>query len=227
MSVPRDDWCIVGRRSPSAITNGSAFSTIGRKFSPSELLEARRALLPRLEERRRDLDPEDRHVRHDAERDLEERRARVPVAHVERDAVEEPRPADVEEDRDRRHRVAERAREERGPHGRVELALVQDVDEERDRVAAAAERRARHDVERDPEPPRVAVVQRRRAAEAGREAVEHRGDADRGDDDERARPFRQDGAAERNGAVEDGAHAAPPSLSWARLLRKTTAPSTA
>src|SRR5512140_1829864 len=36
MSVPRDDWCIVGRRSPSAITKGSAFSTTGRKLSPRD-----------------------------------------------------------------------------------------------------------------------------------------------------------------------------------------------
>ena len=90
--------------------------------------------------------------------------------------MEEPRTADVEEDRDGRERVAESAREERGPHGRVELALVQDVDEERNRVAAAPERGARHDVERDPEAPRVAVVQGRGAAEAGRKTVDHRGD---------------------------------------------------
>ncbi|MBK9089768.1 MAG: hypothetical protein IPL90_12270 [Holophagales bacterium] len=33
MTVPSDDWCIVGRRIPRAMSHGSALSTIGAAFS--------------------------------------------------------------------------------------------------------------------------------------------------------------------------------------------------
>ena len=65
------------------------------------------------------------------------------------------------------------------------LPPVQDVDEKGDGVASAAEGRAYDDVERDPDSPRIPVVETAHGADAQEEAVE-------GDDGPDARDGQQD-----------------------------------
>src|SRR5207253_8469897 len=83
------------------------------------------------------------------------------------------------------HRVAERARQNRGTDQRVIFAAIEDVDEQRQRVAAARERGAGDDVERDPESERIAVGERGRSAESGDEEAPHdQQDAERAEREE-------------------------------------------
>ena len=82
-------------------------------------------------------------VGHDAERDLEQRGVEVPAPEEQRHLPDDPRPADVEDDRDAGERVAERARQDRGPDERVILPLVEDVDEERRRRSRRTRARCR------------------------------------------------------------------------------------
>ena len=152
------------------------------------------ALPPLLEEGRRQLDQQHEHVDGDAERHLELRGV-APAPEEDRHLPQLPETAEVHGDGQDGEAVAEEAGQDRRADERVVLALVQDVDEQRDREAAAAERGARDHVERDPDAPRVAVVQVAHRGEAGGEAPEHHHAAEGRDRQEDPVGAGQDGPA--------------------------------
>src|SRR5208337_457784 len=143
-----------------------------------------RARPPLLEEGRRELHEQHQVVGRDAQRHLELRRMRPPPEE-DRDLPQTPEAPEVEGDREHGETVAQQARQDRGPHERMVLPPVQDVDEKGDGVASAAEGRADDDVERDPDSPRIPVVETAHGADAQEEAVE-------GDDGPDARDGQQD-----------------------------------
>ena len=176
------------------------------------------ALPPLLEEGRRQLDQEHEDVGGDAERHLELRGV-APAPEVDRHLPQLPEPAEVHGDGQHGEAVAEEAGQDRGSDERVVLALVEDVDEERHRVAAAAEGGARDHVERDPDAPRVAVVEVADRGETGGEAPEHHDAAEGRDREEEPVGAGQDAARRPRG--EGSAWvltAAPPPRPSAALL---------
>ncbi len=106
------------------------------------------------------------------------------------------------------------------------LTLVADVDEERHRVTAAGESGARHHVERDPQPPGVAVAQRAHGAEPCEETPENEDRAEREDTRQHPEPTREDRTANRLRSM--GRHLRSPCslCSLFLRLRNITAPST-
>ena len=116
---------------------------------------------PLLEEGWAELYPQHADVRHDAEGDLEQRRVPVVLAHIgeapERDAPDTPPPADVDDDGQTGHGVAQSAGQQSGPHQRVVLTLVHDVAQNRNGVSTAGECCAGDDVKGDPDAPRVVI----------------------------------------------------------------------
>jgi hypothetical protein len=78
----------------------------------------------------------------------------------------------------------------------VILPAVQDVDEDGNRVAAARQRGAGDHVERDPQAPWIAIVQRRRLTEAEEHAPQDGDDAERGDDTDDRRGLVDERAAD-------------------------------
>ena len=222
--VPSEDWCMVGSSSPSARIQTT--NRLTKAADPSRQSDRRRrvgARPPFLEERRRELDRQHEHVEGDAERHLELRGV-APAPEEDRHLPQLPEAAEVHGDRQDGEAVAEEAGQHRRADERVVLALVQDVDEQRYRVAAAAERRARDHVERDPDAPGVAVVQVAHRAEAGEEAPEHHHAAQGRDGQEDPIGAGQDGPAHLGVKGGRGAHGFTSSPDGLRF-RHRTAPS--
>jgi len=151
---------------------------------------------PLLEEGRRELDPHHDDVGRDADRHLEHHRVHLGVAGPE-DVPEVPPAAEVEDHRGAGQGVAEQAGQQRRPHQRVVLPLVEDVDQQRHGVAAAGEGRADHHVVGDPDAPGIAVVEVGHRAEAVEQAVEQDDAGDPGQHAEQQREGREQAAAER------------------------------
>ena len=99
--------------------------------------------------------------------------------------------------------VAEEAGQHGRPDDRVVLLEAEDVDRRRQREAAGRQRDAAHDVEADPDPPRVHLREVGGRADAEREPVDDERDAD--DEDQR-----EDGVARRQQRLQVVAEATSP-----------------
>ncbi len=186
---------MVGSRMPRARIQIRTRSSHGWVRSANRRSPGAAAGSPAFQEGRRQLDPEDEHVGHDAEGHFEQGGIEVPFPEEERHLPDVPRAAHVDQDRQSGHRVAEGAGQHGRPHQRVVASLVEHVDDQRHRVAAAGDGRAGDDVVGDPQAPGIAVGEVGGGAEAGGEAPDDQGDAE---------------AAEGQEELVQGRHQAPP-----------------
>ena len=126
------------------------------------------------ERHRQEFEQEDRDVEADAPRDLEHRRV---LRRLQGELVGVPGQAEVGEERDHHEGVAQEAHQDGGAAQPVEVLSLEDVDDAGHRERARGHRDP-HQVEEDPQAPRVGVGEVRAAAKPEGEARDE-GDARR------------------------------------------------
>ena len=124
---------------------------------------------------RQELEQEDRDVEADAPRDLEHGRV---LRRVQGERVEVPGQAEVSEERDRHEGVAQEAHQDGGATQPVEILALEDIDHAGHRERARGHRDP-HQVEEDPQAPRVGVGEVGAAAEPQGEARDQRDGTER------------------------------------------------
>ena len=140
-------------------------------------------LFPALQGHDQDVYPQDRGVEHDAPGHLEEHRVGVPHHHGVPDA---PGLAQVEEQPDDEHQVADEGRELGRPEQRLELFQVEDIDGRGHGEAAGGQGHPGEHVKADPQAPGVGVVQVSGGAQPkeepdrGRDEAQHQDDIEGG-----------------------------------------------
>lgn len=149
-----------------------------------------------LEKSRRELDPENRDIRHHAQRGFEHDRVRVEVPgqqQIHRIEIA----AEVDHHGDAGKRVAEQPAEQRRPHDRMVLALVEHIGKESHCKAAAADGGADDHVEGDPDAPRIAGIDIGDGADAEKVALGDVVETDQGQHGEDRHRDGQNAAAQR------------------------------
>ena len=135
---------------------------------------------PTPERHRQELEQEDRDVEADAPRDLEHGRV---LRRLQGELVGVPRQAEVGEERDHHEGVAQEAHQDGGAAQPVEILSLEDIDHARHRERARSHRDP-HQVEEDPQAPRVGVGEVRAGAEPQGEARDERDGAERHEQEE-------------------------------------------
>ena len=128
-----------------------------------------------IEGHRQELQQEDRDVEADAPRDLEHGRV---LRRVQGERVEVPGQAEVGEQGDRHERVAQQAHQDGGASQPVEILALEDIDHAGHRECARGDRDP-HQVEQDPQAPRIGVGEVGAAAKPHGEARDERDGAER------------------------------------------------